>query len=149
VIPPLVALSLTTMTSFGVLEQAIKPVFITSPAGVITRRLLELNPVPARIAAVDVRQSMSNLIRLLSGGRLIVQEFRHEATPEALAQFSVILGSERTKDALARLNEYGTEEGGVAYEPLKASAIWEWIKTGEKPPEAFADRTPYYLIRRR
>ncbi|MGD9729338.1 MAG: ArnT family glycosyltransferase, partial [Nitrospiraceae bacterium] len=41
VISPLVALSLTIMTSFGVLEQAIKPVFITSPAGEITGRLLQ------------------------------------------------------------------------------------------------------------
>jgi hypothetical protein len=148
-VPPLVAVSLTIMTSFGVLEQAMKPVLITSPAGGITSRLLELGPIHARIAAVDVRQSMSNLIRLLSGGRLIVQEFRHEATPEALGQFSVILGSERTKDTLAGLNEYAIEECGAAYEPLKASAIWEWIRTGEKPPAAFADRTAYYLIRRR
>ncbi|MGE0276282.1 MAG: ArnT family glycosyltransferase [Nitrospiraceae bacterium] len=149
VISPLVALSLTIMTSFGVLEQAIKPVFITSPAGEITGRLLQLDPLPARIAAVDVRQSMSNLIRLLSGGRLIVEEFRQGADPQTLQQFPVILGSERIRDAMAGLNDYSIEECGAAYEPRKASAIWEWIMTGEKPPEAFADRTPYYLIRRK
>jgi 4-amino-4-deoxy-L-arabinose transferase-like glycosyltransferase len=146
VIPPLVALSLTIMTSFGVLEQAIKPVFITSPAAEITDRLLQLDPLPARIAAVDVRQSMSNLIRLLSGGRLIVEEFRQGADPETLQRFPVILGSERIRDAMARLNDYSIEECGAAYEPRKASAIWEWIMTGQKPEAA--DRMIYYLIKR-
>lgn len=147
-VPALVALSLSIMASFGVLEQAIKPVFIESPAEEITSRLLELDSRPSRIAAVDVRRSLSNLIRLLSGGRLIVEEFRHEATREALERFSIILGSERTKDALAGRSGYTIEECGSAYGPPKPAAIWKWIATGKKPPEAFADRTAYYLIRR-
>ena len=147
-VPPLIVLSLTIMASFGVLEQAVKPVFLTSPAGEITSRLLELDPLPSRIAAVDVRQSTSNLIRLLSGGRLIVEEFRQGAGPEILQRFPVILGSERIREAMAGLNDYSIEECGAAYGPPKTSAIWEWIKTGEKPPETFADRTAYYLIKR-
>jgi 4-amino-4-deoxy-L-arabinose transferase-like glycosyltransferase len=147
-VPVLIALSLAIMAAFGTLEQAIKPVFLTSPAGEITERLLNLDPPPSRIAAVDVRQSLSNLIRLLSGGRLIVQEFRHGATPETLRQFPVILGSERTKVALAALQDYVVEECGAAEGPPAGAAIWEWIKTGEKPPAALTDRTAYYLIRR-
>ena len=147
-VPPLIVLSLTIMASFGVLEQAVKPVFLTSPAGEITSRLLELDPLPSRIVAVDVRQSTSNLIRLLSGGRLIVEEFRQGAGIEALRRFPVILGSERIRDAMAGLNDYSIEECGAAYGPPKPGAIWKWITTGEKPAEAFADRTAYYLIRR-
>jgi 4-amino-4-deoxy-L-arabinose transferase-like glycosyltransferase len=148
-VPPLIGLGLTIMASFGVLEQAVKPVFLTSPAGEITSRLLQLDPLLSRIAAVDVRQSMSNLIRLLSGGRLIVEEFRQGAGPETLQQFPVILGSEGIRDAMAGLNDYSIEECGAAYDPPKPAAIWKWLTTGKKPPEAFADRTPYYLIRRR
>ena len=148
-VPVLLALSMAIMAAFGTLEQAIKPVFLTSPAAEITGRLLKLDPAPSRLAAVDVRQSLSNLIRLLSGGRLIVQEFRHGVSPETLLQFPAILGSERTKDALAAAsNDYVVEEYGTAYGPPKPAAIWEWIATGEKPPAAFTDRTAYYLIRR-
>jgi 4-amino-4-deoxy-L-arabinose transferase-like glycosyltransferase len=147
-VPSFVALSLTIMASFSVLEQAIKPVFIVSPAKDITSRLLELDPPPSRIAAVDVRQSLSNLIRLLSGGRLIVEEFRPQTAPDTLERFSIILGSERTKDALAGRSDYTTEECGAAYGPPNPAAIWKWITTGKKPPEAFTDRTTYYLIRR-
>jgi hypothetical protein len=39
------------------------------------------------------------------------------------------------------------EECGTAYDPPKLAAIWEWIKTGEKPPGAMTNRTAYYLIR--
>jgi 4-amino-4-deoxy-L-arabinose transferase-like glycosyltransferase len=147
-VPAMIALGLTIMAAFGTLEQAIKPVFLTSPARDITIRLLELDPLPSRIAAVDVRQSLSNLIRLISGGRLVVQEFRHDATPETLQQFSVILGSERTREALAGSRNYLIEECGAAYDPPKLAAIWEWIATGKRPPAALIDRTAYYLIRR-
>lgn len=147
-VPALIALGLTIMASFGTLEQAIKPVFLTSPAGEITRRLLELDPLPSLVAAVDVRQSLSNLIRLLSGGRLVVQEFRHDVTPETLQQFSVVLGSERTKEALAGSRDYLIEECGAAYGPPNMKAIWEWIRTGEKPDAALTDQTTYYLIRK-
>ena len=43
-----VALSLTIIAAFATFEQFIKPVFITSPAREITRRLLELHPLPSR-----------------------------------------------------------------------------------------------------
>ncbi|HJR77044.1 MAG TPA: glycosyltransferase family 39 protein, partial [Nitrospiraceae bacterium] len=135
-VPALVALSMAIMAAFGTLEQAVKPVFLTSPAEGITQRLLKLDPFPTRIAAVDVRQSLSNLIRLLSGGRLIVQEFRHNVSPETLQQFSVILASERTKEAFAAREDYVIEECGAAYDPPKLAAIWEWIKTGERPEAA-------------
>jgi 4-amino-4-deoxy-L-arabinose transferase-like glycosyltransferase len=147
-VPALIALGLAIMAAFGTLEQAIKPVFLTSPAQEMTERLLNLDPPPPRIAAVDVRQSLGNLIRLLSAGRLIVQEFRHSASPEMLWVYSVILGSERTKEALAASQDYIVEECGTAYNPPKLEAIWEWIKTGEKPKAASTDRTAYYLIRR-
>ena len=142
-----VALSLTVIAAFATLEQFIKPAVITSPARAITHRLLELQPVPQPIAAVDVRPSLVNQIRLLSGGHLVVQEFRHDVTSETLQQFSVILGSERTREALAGSNYYLIEQCGAAYGPPKLAAIWEWIITGEKPPAAVADRTAYYLIR--
>ena len=145
VVPALIALSVAIMAAFGTFEQAIKPVFLTSPAREITERLLHLDPPPSRIAAVDVRQSLSNLIRLLSGGRLIVQEFRHGAAPETLEQFQAILGSERTKEALAGSSNYVIEECGAAEGPPPVAEIWEWIKTGEKPETA--DRTVYYLIK--
>ena len=77
-----------------------------------------------------------------------MQEFRHDAAPETLQQFSVILGSERTKEALAGSRDYLIEECGAAYGPPNIKAIWEWIATGEKPLAAFTDRTAYYLIRR-
>jgi 4-amino-4-deoxy-L-arabinose transferase-like glycosyltransferase len=147
-VPALVALSLAVMAAFASLEQAIKPVFLTTPAAEITGYLMRLDPAPSRIAAVDVRQSLSNLIRLLSGGRLIVEEFRQGASPETLQRFPVILGSERTREAMAGSTNYDIKECGAAYDPPKAAAIWEWIKTGEKPPAASTDRTVYYLIRK-
>ncbi|HET6676050.1 MAG TPA: hypothetical protein VFG71_11955 [Nitrospiraceae bacterium] len=52
-----------------------------------------------------------------------VKKSSHESTPEALGQFSVILGSERTKDALVGLNEYAIEECEAAYGLPKAAAI--------------------------
>jgi 4-amino-4-deoxy-L-arabinose transferase-like glycosyltransferase len=147
-VPTLIALAMGIMAAFGTLEQAIKPAFLTSPAEVITERLLKLNPLPARIAAADVRPSLSNLIRLLSGGRLIVQEFEHGTSPESLRQFPTILGSERTRAAFAPSQDYLAEECGAAYDPPKLAAIWDWIKTGEKPPAVLSNRTAYYLIRR-
>ncbi|HEX2056331.1 MAG TPA: glycosyltransferase family 39 protein [Nitrospiraceae bacterium] len=146
-VPTGVAFGLAIMAAFGTLEQAIKPLLFTSPAEAIIHRLLNLDPPPSRIAAVDVRQSLSNLIRLLSGGRLIVREFPHGATAEALEQFPVILGSKRTKEAFATSQDYAAEECGATYDPPTIAALWEWIKTGEKPTDAFTNRTAYYLIK--
>ncbi|HJR76414.1 MAG TPA: hypothetical protein VJ805_05545, partial [Nitrospiraceae bacterium] len=59
-----------------------------------------------------------------------------------------ILASERTKEAFAAREDYVIEECGAAYDPPKLAAIWEWIKTGERPEAAMTNRTSYYLIRR-
>lgn len=147
-VPVLIALSLAIMAAFGTLEQAIKPVFLTSPAGEITRRLLELDPLPSRIAAVDVRQSLSNLIRLMSGGRLVVKEFRSETNPDSLRTFPVILGSERVRQTLGDSAQGGIEECGVAYAPPPIKAIWAWLTTGDRTRLMDTERTPYYLMRR-
>jgi 4-amino-4-deoxy-L-arabinose transferase-like glycosyltransferase len=146
-VPAMIAFAMAIMAAFGMLEQAVKPIFLTSPAEHITERLLRLDPLPTRLAAVDVRPSLSNLIRLLSGGRLIVQEVAHGTSPETLRQFPVILASQRASDAFAASQDYVVEECGTAYDPPKLAAIWEWIKTGEKPPGAMTNRTAYYLIR--
>ena len=146
-VPALIAFAMTIMAAFGTLEQAIKPIFLTSPAGQITERLLRLDRLPARIAAVDVRPSLSNLIRLLSGGRLIVHELAYGTSPEALGQFPMILGSERAREGMAGSKDYVIEECGAAYDPPKLAAVWEWIRTGEKPTAVLANRTAYYIIR--
>ena len=147
-LPALVAMSLTIIAAFATLEQFIKPVFISSPAKAITHRLLESQPGPQPIAAIDVRPSLVNQIRLLSGGRLVLQEFRTEPNPDNLRQFSVILGSERVRQKLGDPAEGSIEECGVTYAPPPIAAIWAWLSTGDKASLTNTDRTAYYLIKR-
>ena len=148
VLPVFVALSLTIIAAFATLEQFIKPVLITSPARAITHRLLELQSVPQPTAAVDVRPSLVNQIRLLSGGHLVLQEFRTELNPDNLRQFPVILGSERVREALAVSSDYMIEECGATYAPPSIAAIWTWLTTGDKASLTSTEKTTYYLIRR-
>ncbi len=146
-LPALAALSLTIIAAVATLEQFIKPVLITSPARDITHRLLELQPVPQPIAAIDVRPSLVNQIRLLSGGRLVLQEFRTEPNPDNMRQFPVILGSERVVRALTDAEDLKREEVGATYRPPSMDEIWEWLATGTRATELSKDRTPYYLLR--
>ncbi len=144
----LVALSLTVIAAFATLEQFIKPVLITTPARDITHRLLESQAVPQPIAAVDVRPSLVNQIRLLSGGRLILQEFRSDTKADRLRQFAVILGSERIRQTLGDSGQGRIEECGTTYAPPTFNAILKWLRTGDRATLTNTDRKPYYLIRR-
>ena len=144
----LVALSLTIIAAFASLEQFIKPVFITSPARDMTRRLLELQPMPESIAAIDVRPSLVNQIRLLSGGHLVLREFHSDTDADRLRQFPVVLGSKRVKQAFGDSPEGESEECGATSAPPTFAAIWNWLVTGKRHNALEADRTPYYVIKR-
>ena len=53
-----------------------------------------------------------NLIRLMSGGRLVVKEFRSETNPDSLRTFPVILGSERVRQTLGDSDRAGSKNAG-------------------------------------
>ncbi|MBX3236921.1 MAG: glycosyltransferase family 39 protein [Nitrospiraceae bacterium] len=147
-LPVLLTLSLTIMAGFATLEQFLKPVVVTSPADEITRRLLQLSPVPDSIAAVGLRPSVANQIRLLSGGKIMLQEFREEADETTLHQFPFMLGSRALHQAFVGLPGYEIEECGVTYPPLGFSDLWTLLATG-KPREGLEKKgKPYYLIQR-
>lgn len=148
-LPALVALSLTVIAAFATLEQFIKPVIITSPARDITHRLLELQPIPQPIAAIDVRPSLVNQIRLLSGGRVVLQEIRIKTDPYTLRQFPLVLGSERVRQTLGDSAQRDIEECGATYAPPTIAAIWAWLITGDRESLTNTERTSYYLIKRR
>ena len=147
-IPALIALSLAIMGTFASLEQFLKPVIITSPATDITQRLLQLSPLPDSIAAVGLRPSVANQIRLLSGGKIVLQEIREEAGEEALHRFPLILGSRKIQQAFAGSSDYESEECGAAYPPVGLGDLWTLLTTGEPRRVLEKDRKPYYLIRR-
>ena len=147
-VPALVALSLAVMAAFGVLEQAIKPDLLASPAPEITQRLLGLEPAPPTIAVVGLRPSVANQIRLLSEGRLIVRELPRDVNQDTLTAFPVILSAESAEASPAVLSSYSKERCGAAFGPPTAAQLWEWLRTGEKPASATTARTVYYLFRR-
>jgi 4-amino-4-deoxy-L-arabinose transferase-like glycosyltransferase len=147
-IPIMIALSLGIMASFASLEQFLKPVIITSPAADITGRLLQLSPLSESIAAVGLRPSVVNQIRLLSGGKIVLKEIREEAGQEALYRFQLILGSRRIQQAFAGSSGYVSEECGVAHPPLDMADLWTIVTTGDRERVLEKDRKPYYLIRK-
>jgi hypothetical protein len=142
----LIAFSLAIMAIFASLEQILKPVIITSPAGDIAQRLLQLSPLPESIAAVGLRPSIVNQVRLLSGGKVVLKEIREEAGQEELYRFPVILGSRRIQQAFAASPNYVSEESGVAHPPLSMADLWTIFTTGDRERVLEKDRKPYYLI---
>lgn len=148
VIPVLISLSLAIMGAFGTLEQFLKPVVITSPAAEITHKLLQLTPRPEAIAAVGLRHSVANQIRLLSGGRVTLAEFKEETEQEALHRFPVMLVSRKIQQDFVGSSGYESEACGVDYPPLSFDEMWTALKTGERVKRLEKDQKPYFLIRK-
>ncbi|MCC2640201.1 MAG: hypothetical protein K0S45_614 [Nitrospira sp.] len=148
VIPLLISLSLAIMGAFATLEQSLKPVVITSPASDIAQKLLRLTPLQETVAAVGLRHSLANQIRLLSGGRIMLLEFKEEAEQEALHRFPIILGSRKIQQDFAASSGYESEVCGADYPPLRFREIWTALKTGQRAQRPEKDRKPYYVIRK-
>jgi 4-amino-4-deoxy-L-arabinose transferase-like glycosyltransferase len=147
-IPVLISLSLAIMGAFATLEQCLKPVVITSPAAEITHKLLQLTPQPETIAAVGLRHSVANQIRLLSGGRIKILELKEETKQETLYQFPIMLGSRTVQQNFAASSGYESEACGVDYPPVSFGELWTALKTGERASRPEKDQRPYYLIRK-
>jgi len=147
-LPALLALSFAIMGSFAALEQFLKPVVITSPADDITRRLLQLSPLPDNIAAVGLRPSVANQIRLLSKGKLTIHEFKDDVRQVELQQFTTILAPRHVRDTFAASPDYSNEECAVDYRPLSIKELWRALETGRHATAQARDGKPYFVIQR-
>lgn len=139
-----VGLALVPVVLFGVIEHAIRPVFTVLPSPSLAQRLLDAGSAGAKAYAWKPRSSYPSQIRVLTGGRVAVENIGGSPEEAAFRGCQPVLLAEAQTNGWP---EVGFRLERCAEASLKGSAqVWREVLWGPAPRETLARaRTGFFL----